>query len=810
MTGVFLSYRGIHHSYAPMFVHWVLRERFGDGLVFEAGYVNQPGVHFARSITGWLDRCSVLVVFIDRYWLRRMDLLRDESDWVRMEIRYFLERDKPILPLLLDGVRMPPKSKLPAELADLTRWIGLPLASAGAHADLLRLIGRIEQVSPDLVLAALREPAPANPSPAALLRPEYEVFPFRPRAELDDLVAWAVAPDHPPVRLVAGPSGAGKTRLALRLCAELAASRPTVMLPPSAAPAALARLSETTTPFLVVIDDAESRPDTVVAAARALAAGSSAARVLLLARSDGEWLRNLADDPDDRVSLLLSQVETIRVTAPRVMEGDFQVAYAALGDRLGRADRPAPEPPSTGPTLLEVQAAALAALDSDDDLSGTPWTRIAARERHRWIETMVAWNLPWLRPRHVAEILAAVTMFGASDEPQARRLLAGLRAFEGARAPEIDAAFALARVMLPGPLALNPVQPKPLADEVVAEHLRGGDRLTGVLGVVSDEQARNAVLALGSCLAAFPDLVEATGELLGAARGRLLVSAMTALPAVAEPGTMVDAMTRALPEVPADDLVRLVDALPLRSETLAGFAVAVTRRALEARPSGDDVDPVTARLWRLLAIRLVSAGGPVAEAVGAAEAALRGFPEPSADQAEAYATLAQARDLEHSPEAAREAGEQAVAGFRRFATDDRTRAALATAMINQAHRDGAQAGLAVEAYEILSGLDATRPHRYRSLLADAIDLLVARTGDQDLARRSLKLRRILAAARPDAYRPALAAALFNLGALLGPGTEAAMLLRESEQIFAELAAVSPERYGAFLDQVRRRLEAPDD
>ncbi|GAB3864471.1 hypothetical protein GCM10029963_74930 [Micromonospora andamanensis] len=809
MTGIFLSYRGMHHSYAPMFVHSVLRQRFGDGLVFEAGYVNQPGVHFGRSIGDWLDRCSVLVVFIDRYWLRRTDMLREESDWVRKEILYFLEHDKPIVPLLLDGARMPRKVKLPAELAELTRWIGLPLASANANADLLRLIGRLEQVSPDLVLAALHEPLPTNPTPAALLRPEYEVFPFRPRPEFDDLVAWVVAPDVPPFRLVTGPSGAGKTRLALRLCAELAASRPTIMLPRSATPAALARLSETATPFLVLIDDAESRPDTVLAAARALAEGGSAARVLLLTRSDDEWLRDLADDPDDRVSLLLSRIPTIRLAVPQAVDGDFAVAYAALADRLGRVERPTPDPPSTGSTLLGVQAAALAVLDSDGDVGTTPWSRIAARERCRWIETAAAWKLPELRPRSVTELVTAVTMFGAQHESEARRLLTRLRAFDGFRAMEVDVALALVRVMLPGPLALNPVQPQPVANEFIAEHLRGGDRLTGVLDVVSDDQARNAVLALGSCVAAFPDLVEAAGELLGAVHGRLLATAMTALPAVAEPGALVDAMTRAVPGMPTEDLVRLVDTLPLRSETLAGFAVALTRRAVEAQPAGDDADATTARLQRLLAIRLLAAGGPAAEAVRAAEAALRGFPEPGAERAEAYATLAQARDQEGSPEAAREAGEQAVAMFRQFASDDRTRAALATAMINQAHRDEAQAELAVEAYKILSELDVTKPNRYRSLFADAIDLLVARTRDEHLARRSLGLRRILAAARPDAYQPALAAALFNLGALLGSGAEATELLRESEWIFAELAAASPERYGMFLDQVHRRINAHD-
>lgn len=91
MTGVFLSYRGMHHSYAPMFAAWVLRQRFGDGLVFEASHDNEPGVQFADAIGRALDRCAVLVVFVNRHWRENRDLLADENDWVRREILHFLD-----------------------------------------------------------------------------------------------------------------------------------------------------------------------------------------------------------------------------------------------------------------------------------------------------------------------------------------------------------------------------------------------------------------------------------------------------------------------------------------------------------------------------------------------------------------------------------------------------------------------------------------------------------------------------------------------------------------------------------------------
>ncbi|MET7403182.1 TIR domain-containing protein, partial [Dactylosporangium sp. NPDC005572] len=208
MTGVFVNYRGMARSYAPMLVCTTLQRRFGPGLVFEAAHDNQPGVHFERSIEGWLERCSLLIACIDHAWIADQAKLRDPGDWVRREIEYCIEHDKPILPILLDGAEMPHRADLPAELGGLTRWIGLGMASTTVYADLERLVGRVEALAPELVLAALHQP-PAGPvapvGPAALLRAEHEVFPYRPQPELESLAAWAADPAGPPLRVVTGP-----------------------------------------------------------------------------------------------------------------------------------------------------------------------------------------------------------------------------------------------------------------------------------------------------------------------------------------------------------------------------------------------------------------------------------------------------------------------------------------------------------------------------------------------------------------------------------------------------------------------------
>jgi hypothetical protein len=810
MSGVFLSYRKIERSYAPMFADWVLEQRFGPGLVFEAGHENQPGTHFPTSIDNWLRRSSVLVVFIDQGWLDDLHLLEDPGDWVRKEILHFVQNDKPILPVLMDKAEMPATRALPSELAQMTKWIGLRMSTANARADLERLIGQIEHIAPDLVLEALSEPIATAATPAALLQAEHEVLPFRTRPELAELADWASGPGGPPVRLVVGPSSAGKTRLALGLCARLrSADHSAVMLSASAMPEALSRLAGVTKPLLVVIDDAETRPKAVAAAVRAIAGSSTPARVLLLARTAGAWLDNQHDSLDDQSALVLDQITTLALPPQLSEPGDFAAACEAIGARLGLPVPQISVDPPHPQTLLELQAAALATLQSDGPADEAPWPRIARHERSRWVKAAAAFGLGRLRSESLTEIMAAATIFGAATEAEAEALFFALRAFRGAPMAEADAGLALARSMLPGPLPVNRVQPQPLADEVIADLLRSGYRLSGLLDAVTDDQARTAVIALSRCLASHPDVADAVAASFGDAPARLLRLAMTAVAALPEPDGLVAQMLAALPRVPAADLGQLVDSLPQRSDALAGFAVELTRQALTAREAAGQADAATARLNRLLATRLAARGAPAAEAVAAARAAVEWFAAPGADRAESYAALALALDLDPASRAqARAAGTEAIARYRECAADDRTLAALATALLNQAHRPPHDASLASDALEILRPLAAQRPGRYQSVYADAAGLVAALTRSEPLGRETLCLQRSLAAARPDAYRPALAATLYNLGQILGPGDEAETLWRESEALFAELASADPARFGDELARVRARLTGP--
>jgi hypothetical protein len=172
---IFISYRRDETAYPAGWLYDRLTAHFGHGQVFKDIDSIQLGDDFVEVITRAVSSCDVLLALIGNEWLTMTDehgcrRLDDPGDFVRLEIEAALSRRVLLIPVLVDGARMPHADELPASLAALVRRQALELSPAQFDFDTSRLL-RVLDRSLAEVRAAQQDPAAtgmaSDPSPAA-------------------------------------------------------------------------------------------------------------------------------------------------------------------------------------------------------------------------------------------------------------------------------------------------------------------------------------------------------------------------------------------------------------------------------------------------------------------------------------------------------------------------------------------------------------------------------------------------------------------------------------------------------------------
>jgi hypothetical protein len=151
---VFISYRrGDSAGYAGRLMDRLDRE-LGRDLVFMDVDAVPLGTNFSKVLHEEVAKCGVLLAVIGPNWLDARDehgnrRLDDPNDWVRVEITAALQRNIPVIPILLDGARIPGASQLPEDLKELASRNGLDVRHASFQDDMDRLIrglkGQVDQ-----------------------------------------------------------------------------------------------------------------------------------------------------------------------------------------------------------------------------------------------------------------------------------------------------------------------------------------------------------------------------------------------------------------------------------------------------------------------------------------------------------------------------------------------------------------------------------------------------------------------------------------------------------------------------------------
>ena len=122
-----------------------LDRELGRDLVFMDVDAIPLGTNFSKVLHEEVAKCGVLLAVIGPNWSDARDehgnrRLDDPNDFVRIEIAAALQRNIPVIPILLDGARIPKADQLPEDLKELALRNGMEIRHASFQDDMNRLI----------------------------------------------------------------------------------------------------------------------------------------------------------------------------------------------------------------------------------------------------------------------------------------------------------------------------------------------------------------------------------------------------------------------------------------------------------------------------------------------------------------------------------------------------------------------------------------------------------------------------------------------------------------------------------------------
>ena len=649
--------------------------------------------------------------------------------------------------------------------------------------------------------------------PSSLLLARHTVVPWHDAgraAILAELDAWADDPARDvAVQLIHAAGGVGKTRLAIEWVRRRRGRHDVAgFLVPRPDERWLERLCGLGPSVLVVIDYAERRADLVellerVAAYAAGVGPRRRLRILLLARSDGDWWAAVQRH-SAVIDALLHDVAPITLSAladsARDREAVYREASAVFAAVRGRDVVPRSPIALEGPgfdrvlylhmaALAAVEGAALAALGAVSGAvfdAGSLMDVILDHEERFWIRQAgsrhaVAVYVPLAR-----QLMAAATLRGAlATQDDARQLCAHLAG--RLRTDNDDAMIALLHdvyARTAEPAFLPGLEPDLLGEAMVlrvAQPPRGagvaaGDAWIDRVFTDGDDEAalltgfivlgRASVIAapaVGPWIQTLLDTELSTRAVI-ALRAAKTIGQHSALSVLGD--LLADALERRDSAVIAVDLDR--EQIPYPTVSLQRVATWRSQRLHKTAPGGDDAAAMSERAAALAQAGLdLDAAGKRDRALAAAQQAVTLYGILAAQNADEFQPPL-ARSLNNLGNSLSDLGQREEA-----ITRLREAVALCRGLVSRA-ADAFEPDLAMSLNNLGTVLHALEQH------------------DEALAvlREAVELYRRLAERNPDAFQAGLAMSLNNLGVewgKLGQHDDARRATHQAVQIYQKLA-----------------------
>lgn len=150
---VFISYRRADSADVTGRIYDRLTRHFGVSAIFKDVESIPIGIDFKEHLEQAVGKCKIFLVVIGDQWLGATDSLQnnrlqDPRDFVRIEVETALNRNIPVIPLLVRGASMPAEENLPPSLQKLVYRNGIPIRpDPDFHRDMDRLIEAISGYS---------------------------------------------------------------------------------------------------------------------------------------------------------------------------------------------------------------------------------------------------------------------------------------------------------------------------------------------------------------------------------------------------------------------------------------------------------------------------------------------------------------------------------------------------------------------------------------------------------------------------------------------------------------------------------------
>jgi TIR domain len=173
MGAIFISYRRDDTEGQAGRLFEALCDAFGADMVFMDVATIEPGVDFRKVIERNTAECGVLLALIGRDWLSMVDeagsrRLDNPNDFVRLETASALRREIPVIPVLVQGARMPRAEDLPEDMRDLAFRNSVELTHARWESDVQLLV---KALRPHAKPSPPPSPTPPGPHPRPWLWP---------------------------------------------------------------------------------------------------------------------------------------------------------------------------------------------------------------------------------------------------------------------------------------------------------------------------------------------------------------------------------------------------------------------------------------------------------------------------------------------------------------------------------------------------------------------------------------------------------------------------------------------------------------